>query len=354
MTELQLIKSERFGEIEADIYSNGKDMFMTINQLAACLEYADRSGIQKLVDRNEYLNKPEFSCWDKSSHESGAKKTRIFTEDGIYEVTMLSGQPKAKEFRAWIRGVLKALRAGKAKLIAADPTKKSLAEAKLNNSRARLSSMWLSSDYLSVSGTYNDGLFTRLESNRLDAGKTYTTSLLLSDGTVLSATFVCPNKDGAVISNAYSNGWGVVVEHAGGAWSIYVAITYLNTPQTLNIVAAKLELGSVSTLHLDTPPSPAEQELNRQVCQRYYQRFINGIYASCYTNGYLTGFLLPTKMRIAPTLTFTNVLKLSDFSYKTPGTQSITSDAGVSCFNVPDAVLGENYRVDLVEVYADL
>ena len=34
---------------------------------------------------------------------------------------------------------------------------------------------------------------------------------------------------------------------------------------------AKLELGSVSTLHLDTPPSPAEQELNRQVCNLYYR-----------------------------------------------------------------------------------
>lgn len=117
MNDLQLIKSERFGEIEADIYSNGNDMFMTISQLAACLGYADRSGVQKLVDRNDYLNKPEFSCWDNLSHESGAKKTRIFTEDGIYEVTMLSGQPKAKEFRSWIRGILKALRSGDAKLV---------------------------------------------------------------------------------------------------------------------------------------------------------------------------------------------------------------------------------------------
>ncbi len=117
MNNLQLIKSEHFGEIEADIYSNGDDMYMTINQLAACLGYADRSGVQKLVDRNDYLNQPEFSCWDKLSHESGAKKTRVFTEDGIYEVTMLSGQPKAKEFRAWIRGILKVLRSGDAKLV---------------------------------------------------------------------------------------------------------------------------------------------------------------------------------------------------------------------------------------------
>lgn len=144
MNNLSLVKSERFGEIEADIYSNGDDMFMTINQLADCLGYADRSGVQKLVDRNDYLNKPEFSCWDNLSHESGAKKTRVFTEDGIYEVTMLSKQPKAREFREFIRGVLKALRRGEFKMeIKTDPDKHARAEAMLRNSRAREASLWL-------------------------------------------------------------------------------------------------------------------------------------------------------------------------------------------------------------------
>lgn len=116
MNELTLIKSEQFGEIKADIYSNGNEMFMTINQLAACLEYADRSGVQKIVDRNPCLNNPEFSGWDELSlPQGGTQNTRIFTEDGIYEVTMLSSQPKAKEFRAWIRGILKALRQGTSK-----------------------------------------------------------------------------------------------------------------------------------------------------------------------------------------------------------------------------------------------
>ena len=122
MNELQLIKSERLGKIEADIYSNGEDMFMTINQLSACLGYADKSGVEKIIQRNEYLKKPEFSGTDNLSVEwngqMAKRETRIFTEDGIYEITMLSGQPKAKEFRAWIRGILKALRSGKAKLVA--------------------------------------------------------------------------------------------------------------------------------------------------------------------------------------------------------------------------------------------
>lgn len=119
MNDLQLIRSEHFGEIEADIYSNGNDIFMTINQLAACLGYVDKAGIERLIERNPYLKSEEFSYIQKVPHAvGGTQSTRTFTEDGIYEVTMLSGQPKAKEFRSWIRGILKALRSGDAKLIA--------------------------------------------------------------------------------------------------------------------------------------------------------------------------------------------------------------------------------------------
>lgn len=133
MNNLQLVKSESFGTVEADIYSNGNDMFMTIGQLAACLEYADKKSVENLIDRNPYLKNNEFSFIQKVPLTAGGtQSTRTFTEDGIYEVTMLSNQPKAKEFRAWIRKVLKALRRGEAKLV---PTRRSLGET---NAAARI------------------------------------------------------------------------------------------------------------------------------------------------------------------------------------------------------------------------
>lgn len=137
MNELSLIKEEHFGDIQCDFYGKGNEVYMTINQLAACLGYADRSGVQKLVDRNEYLSQPEFSCWDRLSHESGAKKTRIFTEDGIYEVTMLSKTARAKEFRSWVRGILKALRSGKAKLVGMTEYQRMMAQTRAENARIR-------------------------------------------------------------------------------------------------------------------------------------------------------------------------------------------------------------------------
>lgn len=138
MENLTLVKAEHFGEIEADIYSNGEEMFMTINQLAACLEYADKSGVEKIVQRNPYLKDSQFSGTDVLSVPNGAKsfsnqETRIFTEDGIYEVTMLSKQPKAREFRAWIRGILKALRKGEAKIVPMTDYQKKVIEARERN-----------------------------------------------------------------------------------------------------------------------------------------------------------------------------------------------------------------------------
>lgn len=142
---LQLIKSATFGEVQTDIYSDSNDMYMTIDQLAGCLEYSSRRGVEMLMERNPYLNGSEFSTTHKlCAVEGGRNVTRertIFTEDGIYEVTMLSNQPKAKEFRAWIRGVLKALRRGDAKLVST--VKENEAAARLKNAQARKAALYV-------------------------------------------------------------------------------------------------------------------------------------------------------------------------------------------------------------------
>ena len=59
---LQLVKSDKFGETECDIYSDSKEMYMTIDQIATCLEYSNgRKGIENVIARNEYLKNEEFS-----------------------------------------------------------------------------------------------------------------------------------------------------------------------------------------------------------------------------------------------------------------------------------------------------
>ena len=128
MDKLVLVKSEKFGVIQCDFYQNEDVICMTINQLWQVLGYANKNGIEKILSRHAYLKQPEFSGTYKMSVPQGnvtsIQATRVFTEDGIYEVTMLAKTEKAKNFRAWVRKVLKGIRSGYVTLpdyIAKDP-----------------------------------------------------------------------------------------------------------------------------------------------------------------------------------------------------------------------------------------
>ena len=122
MNEFNLIKSAKFGETECDIYSDSKEMYMTAGQLGECLDYAEPViAINKVVSRNPYLKSEEFSVITKLVSTDGKQyNTRVFTEDGIYEVTMLSKTEKAKQFRAWVRKLLKSLRSGEVTAVKTD------------------------------------------------------------------------------------------------------------------------------------------------------------------------------------------------------------------------------------------
>lgn len=123
MNGLAKVKSEKFGAVVCDFWKNESgEIFMTTDQLGRALGYSEPViAINKLVARNPYLASEEFSTITKLVRVEGnrevARDVRIFTEDGIYEVTFLSGTEKAKEFRAWVRQVLKSLRSGQLTLI---------------------------------------------------------------------------------------------------------------------------------------------------------------------------------------------------------------------------------------------
>lgn len=140
--KLELVKSFKFNEVECEIYSKDNEVYMTINQLAEVLGYKDRKGIEKMIERNQYLKDKEFSVTDKMSATDGKEyNTRVFTEDGIYEITMLSKTETGKKFRKVVRGIIKSIRKGENKLIKTSEYQKLTAEAKLNNSRARMASI---------------------------------------------------------------------------------------------------------------------------------------------------------------------------------------------------------------------
>src|SRR5690625_3198107 len=145
---LSLAVKEMFEGNDVEIYQLGDGSpVMIIDDLAKILGYADRRGIENIISRNEYLKSNEFSTTHKMTVVEGGRKVtrerRIFNEDGIYEITMLSKKPKAREFRSFVRKLLKKLRKGEYQVIQPNTEydriqiQKQRAEAMLLNARTR-------------------------------------------------------------------------------------------------------------------------------------------------------------------------------------------------------------------------
>src|SRR5690625_4979726 len=141
---LSLAVKEMFEGNEVEIYQleDGSPV-MTIDNLAKSLEYASKSGVENIINRNEYLKDVEFSSTHKMWVGNSEQETRIFNEDGIYEITMLSKKPKAREFRAFVRKLLKDLRKGNLQVVQPQSEydklqiQKQRAEAMLLNAKTR-------------------------------------------------------------------------------------------------------------------------------------------------------------------------------------------------------------------------
>ena len=102
-------KSIQFVEVDGEFA-------LTVDQIARGLGYADSSSVFKLYDRFRDELEP-YKGSVKLSTPGGLQDVTIFTEEGIYLISMLARTPRAKEFRRKVAGLLKALRQRKLALI---------------------------------------------------------------------------------------------------------------------------------------------------------------------------------------------------------------------------------------------
>lgn len=110
--KLELVKSEKFGEVECNFYKNNNgDIFVTRNQIGKALEYSDpNTSIRKIHNRHkERLDK--FSVQVKLvGADNKEYNTYLYNAKGIYEICRYSEQPKADAFYDWVYDVLENLR----------------------------------------------------------------------------------------------------------------------------------------------------------------------------------------------------------------------------------------------------
>lgn len=149
------------------------------------------------------------------------------------------------------------------------------------------------------------------DAERRFIGKALTVSILFGDGTIISmSTSNFTGSFGRAFTNSGSNGSiQLINDTTQGTLQLLIWVTTYNV--AVPIKAAKLEYGTVSTLHLDGAPDYAK-ELHK--CQYYFVR-IKGVNNNIFANGWFTdagyaNFIvpLPRPMRNTPAVTINGTI----------------------------------------------
>lgn len=138
MKELQLIKSEKFGEVECNFYGDGKEIFVTREQIGSALDYREpRKAISDMHNRHkERLDK--FSVVRKLLTTDGKHyNTTIYNAKGVMEICRWSSQPKANEFMDWAWDIIDSLRKGETKVVSMTEYQKMVAQTRIENVKVR-------------------------------------------------------------------------------------------------------------------------------------------------------------------------------------------------------------------------
>lgn len=172
--------------------------------------------------------------------------------------------------------------------------------------------------------------------------ETYTVSALFINGGVtylISGQIIWTNSPDTSIGIPWYHDVYLRIGNALASRSNPEFSIFIKAGATVDLIAAKLELGTQQTLaHQDssghwvlndTPPNPAEELLK---CQRYFYRTIldsNGysiIGIGQATNGniVITDFYLPTIMRIKPSISINMGIKFACFNHKNETWSSTT------------------------------
>ena len=192
--------------------------------------------------------------------------------------------------------------------------------------------LYVDSDGVSVSAA-NKSIFQRIDSSLYSqlVGRTVTLSVMKANGSIVSATGIVKNTGNSFANESDSD---VSLYLTKDSIANFVQIVLKNT--TVKVRAVKLELGTVSTLTMDTVPN-YQQELAK--CQRYYQEFratnendwIALGFASTATS-FEVVLPLIVPMRVKPTITMTdcNVTNASQQDISLSTINLVQSDANNS------------------------
>ncbi|MFR8011265.1 MAG: Bro-N domain-containing protein [Clostridia bacterium] len=140
MNDLQVFENAEFGEVRTVAIDN--EPWFVAADVCRALEIKNSADAIRRLDDDEKMTID--STEGHSGQRGGAQNYNIVNEPGLYTLVLGSRKPEAKAFKRWItHDVIPSIRKHGAYAIPGVKFKEMDAEAKLNNSRARLSAMWM-------------------------------------------------------------------------------------------------------------------------------------------------------------------------------------------------------------------
>lgn len=113
MNELTLVKSADFGEIHCDFYGDGKDFYVTREQIGLALEYSEP---QKAIGNLHNAHKDRMKKYSFLETRNG-RNVYFYNRKGVMELCRWSQQPKADDFMDFCWEVMDSLMSRKTKIV---------------------------------------------------------------------------------------------------------------------------------------------------------------------------------------------------------------------------------------------
>lgn len=103
MKELSIISKSTFLGKEIDVYGTAENPLFKAKDVAEWIEHSDAHKLVESVDEDEKVR-------NIVPTPGGNQESWLLTEDGLYEVLMLSRKPIAKQFKKGVKEILKTIR----------------------------------------------------------------------------------------------------------------------------------------------------------------------------------------------------------------------------------------------------
>lgn len=105
-TALSLLREEEFLDKTVRVFGTPENPLFLARDVAEWIEHSQPSVMLKSIDDDEKVKVNNLH----SENRTGGNGTWFLTENGLYEVLMLSRKPKAKQFKSKVKEILKSVR----------------------------------------------------------------------------------------------------------------------------------------------------------------------------------------------------------------------------------------------------